>query len=116
MLISRGRQEALEHLVNDLASKYPSLPGVHGPERGRVGEVAPARDRAFFKKCLEKAGPRRGGVRPAPRRGRRRRVGRRGSIQEAGRTLGIVPLAWDIRGSDDIARALSATSPRRSVP
>jgi hypothetical protein len=32
VLISRGRQEALEHLVSDLTSKYPSLPGVHGPE------------------------------------------------------------------------------------
>ena len=32
VLISRARQDALEHLVGDLASKYTTLPGVHGPE------------------------------------------------------------------------------------
>jgi hypothetical protein len=32
VIISRARQEALEYLVSDLASKYTTLPGVHGPE------------------------------------------------------------------------------------
>jgi hypothetical protein len=32
VLISRAGPEALEHLVDDLASQYTTLPGVHGPE------------------------------------------------------------------------------------
>lgn len=32
VIISRAQQEALEYLVSDLASKYTTLPGVHGPE------------------------------------------------------------------------------------
>src|SRR3989442_9012375 len=31
VLISRGEQEALDYLVSDLAAKYTTLPGVHGP-------------------------------------------------------------------------------------
>jgi len=32
VIISRAEQEALEYLVGDLALKYTTLPGVHGPE------------------------------------------------------------------------------------
>jgi len=32
VLISRGKPDALEQLVDDLALKYTTLPGVHGPE------------------------------------------------------------------------------------